>query len=98
LRLGCDRGAFRGDVGFCRVHVFAFRSEGADLLSSPVPERAGPLRTKGTRQRPRRRAAEHVAKECHETQTTGCAKRIRERICLVARGCAEQPEARTLTG
>ena len=71
LRLGCDCGAFRGDEGFCRVHVFAFRSEGADLLSSPSPERAGPIRTKGTRQHPRRRAAEHEATKCHETQTNG---------------------------
>src|ERR1700722_20415655 len=37
LRLDCDWGAFRGDEGFCRVHFFAFRSEGADLLSSPAP-------------------------------------------------------------
>jgi len=38
---------------------FAFCSEGAGLLSSPAPERAGPLLTKRTRLRPRRRAAEH---------------------------------------
>jgi hypothetical protein len=71
LRLRCNCGAFRGDEGFCRVHIFAFRFEGAALLSSPSPERAGPIRTKGTRQRPRRRAAEHEATECHETQTNG---------------------------
>jgi len=32
-----DCGAFGGDEVFCRVHIFAFRSEGAVLLSSPPP-------------------------------------------------------------
>ena len=58
--LWSDCGASRRGEVFRRVHFFAFRFEGAGLLSSPpLPERAAPLRTKGTRPRPRRRAAEH---------------------------------------
>lgn len=49
---------------FSVVFMFSrFVFEGADLLSSTFAGRAGPLRTKRTRLRLRRRAAEHAATE-----------------------------------
>ncbi len=54
-----EYGAPGGDGVFRRVHVLPFVLKERDCSLHHHPERAVPLRTKGTRPCPRRRAAEH---------------------------------------
>ena len=97
LRLGCNCGAFGGDEVFCRVHFlpFVLKERTCSLHQAPREQvrsaRKAPVsvRAAGQRSTKQRSATRH--------KQTGCAKRIGERLCLVARGCAEQPEARALT-
>ncbi len=98
LRLASDWGAFRGDEGFCRVHFLPFVLKERTCSLHQAPRE----RVRSARKAPvsARAAGQRSTKQwsAMRHKPTGCAKRIGERFCLVARGCEEQPEARALTG